>query len=1432
MFRDIRVQNRGLIKAIVFWASLAIAILLAAGAYLYPGLSIIYINYCYIPIILSGIWYQRKAIFVGGFLGLFQIFVEYAINGMVTSNDLIIAVVFVLISLIVGVLSYKKDDICKRFKDTMNRLNDFNKRLTHIIELYPDPTLIIDNNGYVIAWNKAMEELTGIKAVDMIGKGNYEYSMPFYGERKPMLIDRVNAPTDTIPGYDHVSIKNETIEAVAVNASIKGQEVVLWATASKLYDADNQIIGAIESIRDATAQKRLEEKLQHQYEEMEHHNDELKQQSDEIAYQHEELTGIYNKLKESEEKYRLIMSSVGDGIFIIDLQRRITFINLNNPRVQKLTGFTEEEVVGHLFDDFIVKEYVDFARDKFNIGITGAPLAPFELEIVTGYGKHIPIELNANAMTDINGKITGGIGAFRDITERRVMEEEIIRAYQMTHQILEKAPLGIYVVEEEGGVEYVNQSMRNISAGDEPEDMRNVNVLELHTYKQLGLDDKIRAALKGDYFYLGPVEYGLDHSNDSRVRNFMGIPMEENGKKKALIFVEDVTESKRMEQMLLESEEKFRSLVETCNDIIWETDRNMVFTYVSPRVSEVLGYTSEDLVGMSAIELLPSDLAKELALIINNPSVTKTPFMLQETDIPDKNGNVLIMESNGSPMFDEHGDFRGYRGITRDITEHKIADETMRVSEERYRLLSETSRDLIFIMDSDLRVQYINHYAADSLGKNPAEVTGKHIKELYPPETYELQKRHLMMVFESGKAFSFEDRIKLFGREAWVNTQLVPMKASRGEVTAVMGVSRDITGRKMVEAALLLDESRLEALLKLNEMKNATQQEIVKFALDEGVRLSGSQVGYVAFTNEDESALFMYAWSDAALKDCHMDQQPRIFPVDTTGLWGEAVRQRMPIITNDYEAEDTLKKGLPEGHMPLKRHMNVPLFDGDHIVAVAGVGNKSEEYDQADVRQLTLLMSGMWRAVQRKRAEDAIQMKNRELELVNSITSTINRTKNMKDMFDRILMELLNLLDMDAGAIYLYDTDDGKELRLAASSARNDAGEAISYRMTLDKDFRVPDWVCSKAGGSEICNMVFNEVVADICVPLYIKEGAMGIMAFYSSRSSYFKGDSSALMGIGAQLGIAIENHRLFKKIHDTSDYLADIINESPDAMMTIDKDGQILLFNKSASRLLKYSPEEVTGMKLSQLLPAGQDLDLTEKRNLVREFVSKDGSTTQLNVSSSRMYKDDATGINIITLKDLSEIRGLKITPIVENAIETTQLYHLEPGGIYMVDKQNGPDYMEIFADQVKHNIQGLYVTRQNPKRVREQYGLEKTPIIWLNASECSGDENCIKPDNLSGLGATLSKFMAEANDGLILLDGTEYLMMRNSFDSLLKFVHFLNDRLMQSNCRVVFCMDTLTLDERQHHMLLSEMRKFDESDANKIDADKENIAQKPTIE
>jgi PAS domain S-box-containing protein len=175
-----------------------------------------------------------------------------------------------------------------------------------------------------------------------------------------------------------------------------------------------------------------------------------------------------------------------------------------------------------------------------------------------------------------------------------------------------------------------------------------------------------------------------------------------------------------------------------------------------------------------------------------------------------------------------------------------------------------------------------------------------------------------------------------------------------------------------MEEALRLDESRLEAVWRLSQMTRATLQEITDFALEEAVRLTKSKIGYLAFTNEDETVLTMQAWSKTAMAECAITDKPFIYPLETTGLWGEAVRQRRPIITNDYAAANPYKKGYPAGHVEIWRHLNLPVFDGDHIVAVAGVGNKDEDYDEADVRQLTLLMNGMWWQIKRQRAEEAL----------------------------------------------------------------------------------------------------------------------------------------------------------------------------------------------------------------------------------------------------------------------------------------------------------------------------------------------------------------------------------------------------------------------------------------------------------------------------
>ncbi len=202
--------------------------------------------------------------------------------------------------------------------------------------------------------------------------------------------------------------------------------------------------------------------------------------------------------------------------------------------------------------------------------------------------------------------------------------------------------------------------------------------------------------------------------------------------------------------------------------------------------------------------------------------------------------------------------------------------------------------------------------------------------------------------------------------EASSNADRAPaMTAGNGADGSVLPTNETTAGR--------LDEERLEALVRLNEMADASLDEITHFTLEEAVRLTGSQIGYVAFLDEDERTLTMHAWSQTAMALCRIDPKALTYNLETTGLWGEAVRQRRPVITNDYSAASPLKKGVPEGHVEVRRHMNVPVFDGRRIVIVAGVGNKPERYDDSDVRQLKLLMSGMWRIVERKRSEAALR---------------------------------------------------------------------------------------------------------------------------------------------------------------------------------------------------------------------------------------------------------------------------------------------------------------------------------------------------------------------------------------------------------------------------------------------------------------------------
>ncbi|UAL08081.1 MAG: GAF domain-containing protein [Candidatus Methanogranum gryphiswaldense] len=163
-----------------------------------------------------------------------------------------------------------------------------------------------------------------------------------------------------------------------------------------------------------------------------------------------------------------------------------------------------------------------------------------------------------------------------------------------------------------------------------------------------------------------------------------------------------------------------------------------------------------------------------------------------------------------------------------------------------------------------------------------------------------------------------------------------------------------------IEAYRQLSERRMNALLSMATMHDKEFGEILNYALESSVKLTNSTIGYIAMYEEDTKKLKMGSWSLGGPEKCKMKNRQITYDFDSTGVWGEPIRQKKAIIINDYSSDPRCHENeLPAGHVELKRLLMIPIFHNGQILATAGVGNKSLEYTEDDTIQFTLFMEGL-----------------------------------------------------------------------------------------------------------------------------------------------------------------------------------------------------------------------------------------------------------------------------------------------------------------------------------------------------------------------------------------------------------------------------------------------------------------------------------------
>lgn len=306
-------------------------------------------------------------------------------------------------------------DITDR-KKSEEELRISHHRLDQIIQFLPDATMVIDSDGRLIAWNKAMEELTGVPGFTMLGKGDYEYALPFYGTRRPVMLDLVlNFDEEVASRYLFVKREGNQIVSETYLPDFRGQGPTwFWNVAAPLYDADGHVVGAIESVRNITELKKSEEAL-----------------------------------RASEERFRILANGAFEGIVI---SKEGVILDCNN-EFCNMTGYSLDEIVGMNVVDLVVPEYKDIALQHMLSGSEDE----YESAILRKDGRRVPVKVKGKSFPYEGG--TARIASVRDMSEARKAQE----AQKRLATAIEQAAEGILITDKDGVIQYVNPAVERIT---------------------------------------------------------------------------------------------------------------------------------------------------------------------------------------------------------------------------------------------------------------------------------------------------------------------------------------------------------------------------------------------------------------------------------------------------------------------------------------------------------------------------------------------------------------------------------------------------------------------------------------------------------------------------------------------------------------------------------------------------------------------------------------------------------------------------------------------------------------------------------------------------------------------------------------------------------------------------------------------------------
>ncbi|GAB4402016.1 MAG: hypothetical protein Kow00123_11880 [Anaerolineales bacterium] len=984
------------------------------------------------------------------------------------------------------------------------------------------------------------------------------------------------------------------------------------------------------------------------------------------------------QMEAESEQRRLFLENVlacaPDAIAVLDAQARVVEWNAG---AAALFGYTRDEAVGKDIDELIAGR--DPALHKDAVGLTeqllrGQPVTTSEMVRFRKDGTPITV-IAAGAPIVMEGKTVGIVAVYTDITERKHMEEALRDSERRYHTLAEMSPVGIFRTDAQGKTTYVNPRWSQIS-GAEPQDaLGNGWVQAVHPEDREKTLSGWREAVREGV--VSPAEYRFLRPNGT-VAWVMGLAVPEVDDQGNVVgyvgTITDITERKRMEEALRESEERFRRLFERMPSGVAvyqavDNGADFVIKDFNAAAERIEGVRWEDVVGKRVTEAFPGVSDLGLLEVLRRVWKTGEDEFLPEAAYTDESGRRTWRENwvyrlpNGDVV-----------ALYNDITERKNAEEKIRESEETYRNLFQNAQVGLFrTRISDGKILESNEQLARMFGYDSRE---EFIQEYSTSQNYVdpgTRERMLELIRRDGYVQGFEARFYRKDRSIFWARYSARIYPDRGWIE---GVAEDITDQKAAEEAL---RRRTRELTVLNQMGLALAETLDLPRIYDLARrfvaelVDAPAFGISLYDAETRTLRAEFMWNDGVALDVSQFP-PLTMPEDTA----QATRGRAKaILTAQPEVVESLPDAIAQAPGGA-RHVGPPgdtrrtlsaayvpmVVEGKVIGLLEVQSYRVEAYTEEDIALLRPVANQVGLAIQNARLFRRLQEHAAELE--RSLAELKQAQEALRESEERFRSLVESMDDI----VFTLDRE-GRHTGVFGRWLAKYGTPPEVYLGKTARDMMGPEAarVHEEANARALAG---ENVVYEWSAP-----GADGPLYFQTSLSPLYGPDGQVvgIVGVGRDI-TALK--RAEKALRESEERYRLLAETATDAIFLHDMEGHILYANKAAQQMSGYSLEEILSMSLLDIVPEEYRGSVAERRQrrlagngsvntYEVEFIAKSGKRVPVEASSAVMFRDGKSYGVLIIARDITERKQM------ENALRASEatlrsIFNAAPIGMGLV--------------------------------------------------------------------------------------------------------------------------------------------------------------------